>query len=40
MSNEDSTKVKDIVKNVKVPIVADIHFHYKAIEATEMGAAV
>ena len=29
-----------IVKAVKVPIVADIHFHYKrAIEAAEAGAA-
>ena len=34
-----STKaLKDIVKDVNVPIVADIHFHYKrAIEAAEMG---
>jgi (E)-4-hydroxy-3-methylbut-2-enyl-diphosphate synthase len=38
--DEDSTKaLKSIVKEVKVPIVADIHFHYKrAIEAAEMGA--
>ena len=38
--DESSTKaLKDIVKNVKVPIVADIHFHYKrAIEAAKMGA--
>ncbi|MGH7006643.1 MAG: flavodoxin-dependent (E)-4-hydroxy-3-methylbut-2-enyl-diphosphate synthase, partial [Alphaproteobacteria bacterium] len=37
----DSTKaLKEIVKAVKVPIVADIHFHYKrAIEAAEAGAA-
>tara|TARA_B110001452_G_scaffold216716_1_gene188114 strand:+ start:864 stop:1955 length:1092 start_codon:yes stop_codon:yes gene_type:complete len=36
----DSTKaLKNIIKNVNVPIVADIHFHYKrAIEAAEMGA--
>ena len=28
--DEDSTKaLKDIVNEVKVPIVADIHFHYK-----------
>ena len=28
--DEESTKaLKDIVKNVNVPIVADIHFHYK-----------
>ena len=28
--DEDSTKaLKDIVKEVSVPIVADIHFHYK-----------
>ena len=39
--DEDSTKsLKQIVKNVNVPIVADIHFHYKrAIEAAEMGAS-
>ena len=36
-----STKaLKHIVKEVKAPIVADIHFHYKrAIEAAEMGAS-
>ena len=39
--DEDSTKaLKEIVKEVKVPIVADIHFHYKrAIEAAKMGAS-
>ena len=39
--DEDSTKaLKDIVKEVNVPIVADIHFHYKrAIEAAKMGAS-
>ena len=39
--DEDSTKsLKQIVKEVNVPIVADIHFHYKrAIEAAEMGAS-
>tara|TARA_B100000575_G_scaffold294631_1_gene312409 strand:- start:3855 stop:4946 length:1092 start_codon:yes stop_codon:yes gene_type:complete len=39
--DEDSTKaLKDIVKEVSVPIVADIHFHYKrAIEAAKMGAS-
>ncbi len=32
--------MKDIVKQVNVPIVADIHFHYKrAIEAAKNGAA-
>src|SRR5919199_814191 len=32
--------LKDIVRQVNVPIVADIHFHYKrAIEAAESGAA-
>ena len=38
--DEDSTKaLKEIVKHVAVPIVADIHFHYKrAIEAAENGA--
>jgi (E)-4-hydroxy-3-methylbut-2-enyl-diphosphate synthase len=39
--DEGSTKsLKNIVKEVSVPIVADIHFHYKrAIEAAEMGAS-
>ena len=39
--DEESTKsLKQIVKEVNVPIVADIHFHYKrAIEAAEMGAS-
>jgi len=38
--DEDSTlALKEIVKHVPVPIVADIHFHYKrAIEAAENGA--
>ena len=37
----DSTKaLKDIVKHSSLPIVADIHFHYKrAIEAAESGAS-
>ncbi len=39
--DQDSTKsLKEIVKEVSAPIVADIHFHYKrAIEAAEMGAS-
>ncbi len=39
--DEDSTKaLNEIVKNVSVPIIADIHFHYKrAIEAAENGAS-
>ena len=39
--DEDSTTaLKEIVKNVEVPIIADIHFHYKrAIEAAENGAS-
>ena len=39
--DQESTKaLRDIVKDVNVPIVADIHFHYKrAIEAAEMGAS-
>ena len=39
--DEKSTKsLKDIIKEVNVPIVADIHFHYKrAIEAAESGAS-
>tara|TARA_B100001121_G_scaffold184614_1_gene161248 strand:- start:146 stop:1246 length:1101 start_codon:yes stop_codon:yes gene_type:complete len=39
--DENSTKaLKEICKHSKVPIIADIHFHYKrAIEAAESGAA-
>ena len=39
--DEDSTKaLKSIIKEINVPIVADIHFHYKrAIEAAKMGAS-
>jgi len=38
--DEDSTlALKEITKHVSIPIVADIHFHYKrAIEAAENGA--
>ena len=38
--DEDSTKaLKEITQNVKLPVIADIHFHYKrAIEAAENGA--
>jgi len=38
--DESSTKaLKEIVKNVDIPVIADIHFHYKrAIEAAENGA--
>ena len=37
---ESSLALKDIVRQVSVPIVADIHFHYKrAIEAAQNGAA-
>ncbi len=37
---ESSRALKDIVPEVTVPIVADIHFHYKrGIEAAEAGAA-
>ena len=35
-----SKSLKEIIKNVDVPIVADIHFHFKrAIEAAESGAS-
>ena len=39
--DESSSKaLKEIVKDVNVPIIADIHFHYKrAIEAAENGAS-
>ena len=37
---ESSLALKEITRQVSVPIVADIHFHYKrAIEAAESGAA-
>jgi (E)-4-hydroxy-3-methylbut-2-enyl-diphosphate synthase len=37
---ESTAALKDIVKAVNVPIVADIHFHYKrGIEAAQAGAA-
>jgi (E)-4-hydroxy-3-methylbut-2-enyl-diphosphate synthase len=37
---ESALALKDIVRHVAVPIVADIHFHYKrAIEAAQSGAA-
>ena len=37
---ESALALKEIVHEVNVPIVADIHFHYKrAIEAAESGAA-
>lgn len=39
--DEDSSRaLKDIIRQVHVPVVADIHFHYRrAIEAAESGAA-
>ena len=39
--DESSTKaLKEIIKHVDVPVIADIHFHYKrAIEAAENGAS-
>ncbi len=37
---ESTAALKTIVREAKVPIVADIHFHYKrALEAAEAGAA-
>ncbi len=37
---ESARALADIVRQVRVPIVADIHFHYRrAIEAAESGAA-
>jgi (E)-4-hydroxy-3-methylbut-2-enyl-diphosphate synthase len=39
-SEESTAALKQIVPQVDIPIVADIHFHYKrAIEAAEAGAA-
>src|SRR3978361_1765162 len=35
---ESALALKDIVRQVEVPIVADIHFHYRrALEAAESG---
>jgi len=37
---ESSLSLKSIIKNINVPIVADIHFHYKrAVEAAASGAS-
>ena len=37
---ESTFALKEIVREVEVPLVADIHFHYRrAIEAAEAGAA-
>jgi len=37
---ESTAALKEIVREAKVPIVADIHFHYKrALEAADAGAA-
>jgi (E)-4-hydroxy-3-methylbut-2-enyl-diphosphate synthase len=37
---ESSKALKEITKHVQIPIIADIHFHYKrAIEAAENGAS-
>ena len=37
---ESTEALKKITKNVDIPIIADIHFHYKrAIEAAESGAS-
>ena len=39
--DEDSSKaLKEIIKNIDIPIIADIHFHYKrAVEAAKNGAS-
>ncbi|MFA5040404.1 MAG: flavodoxin-dependent (E)-4-hydroxy-3-methylbut-2-enyl-diphosphate synthase [Bdellovibrionales bacterium] len=37
---ESTAALKEIIREAKIPVVADIHFHYKrAIEAAEAGAA-
>lgn len=37
---ESSIALKEIIKEINVPVIADIHFHYKrGIEAAEAGAA-
>jgi len=39
--DEDSCKaLKEIIKNIDIPVIADIHFHYKrAVEAAKNGAS-
>ena len=39
--DEDSSKsLKEIIKNIDIPVIADIHFHYKrAVEAAKNGAS-
>ena len=37
---ESTFALKEIIKHSKVPIIADVHFHYKrAIESAENGAS-
>jgi len=37
---ESTSALKEIVKDISIPVIADIHFHYKrAIEAAESGAS-
>ena len=37
---DSSEALKDICKNVNIPVIADIHFHYKrAIESAKNGAS-
>ena len=39
-TEESTAALKEIVRNSQVPIIADIHFHYKrALEAADAGAA-
>ncbi len=37
---DSTTALKEIIKHISIPVVADIHFHYKrAVEAAENGAS-
>ena len=37
---ESAFALKEITRNINIPVIADIHFHYKrAVEAAENGAA-
>jgi len=37
---ESSSALKEIIKNINLPVIADIHFHYKrALEAAKNGAS-
>lgn len=39
LDNDDADSIKEIVQNIKIPLIADIHFNYKfALKAMDNGA--